>query len=667
MDKPEAAIRSLEESVRRHQYLYYVKNSPEISDKEFDELFKKLQGLEKEFPELASKNSPTKTIGSDLDNKFDKFKHKIPVLSLENTYSPEELIEWVNKTGPEAEYSIEWKIDGASIVLYYENGELANGVSRGTGGIGDDITENIRTIKNIPLKLNRPISIYIRGEVYMTYSDFELVNEESDGRFANPRNLAAGSIKYKNSSQTSKRPLKICVYDAYFPDGYKKTKNHSDILKLLAELNLPVSPDTQFAKGSDIPKIIGDFKKKKDKLDYPVDGLVIKMNDLSSRNALGETSHSPRWARAFKFDAELKETVIEDIDFAIGRTGKVTPRAKVKPVQLAGTTVTFATLHNQDFINELGVGIGASVRIAKRGEIIPAVEEVIQPSEKGTFQLPKNCPACGTKLQKIDDSVDLFCTNKKCPEREVNSLIFFCQKKQMDIDGLGDKQVENFYRLGLIKNIPDLYILHKKKAELVEIEGLGEKSVDIILNGIEKSKEKDFQVVLPSLGFSEIGHKVTEILIESGFDSLDKIVDTVNKSNAEEILLDIHGLGPRTVDSIIKHFRDKEVLDLIKTLKNSGLRFSSPGKKKSDKPIFSGQSWCVTGSFENFQPRDRAMDLITFYGGKKVTSVSSKTTHLLAGEGAGSKLAKAKELGVTIVSEKEFLVLLEKNKINPLI
>ncbi|MBE7410466.1 MAG: NAD-dependent DNA ligase LigA [Leptospiraceae bacterium] len=664
MNATESKIRTLEESVRRHQYLYYVKNSPEISDKEFDKLFKELQGLEDKYPDLASNNSPTKTIGSDLDNQFKKYKHKIPVLSLENTYNIEELISWIQKTDPNSVYSVEWKIDGASIVLYYENGELVNGVSRGTGGVGDDVTENIRTIKNIPLKLKKPLSIFVRGEVYMTFTDFISVNEENDGRFANPRNLAAGSIKYKNSSQTAKRPLKIFAYDAYFPEGYGKIKTHSELLELLSEFSFPVSSDTKFTTGKNIPKIIEDFKKKKEKLDYPVDGLVVKLDNLQDRNTLGETSHSPRWARAFKFDAELKETIIEDIDFAIGRTGKITPRAKVNPVSLAGTTVTYATLHNQDFINELGVGIGAKVLIAKRGEIIPAVEEVIEIGEKGIFQLPKNCPSCGTKLKKIDESVDLFCTNKHCPEREMNSLIFFCQKKQMDIEGLGDKQIENFYHQKIIKNIPDLYELHKKKSDLIQMEGLGEKSVEIILSGIEKSKTKDFQIVLPSLGLSEIGHKVTEILIENGFDSIEKIENVVKNPDGKERLLNIHGLGPRTVDSIINHFQDKEILELIQKLKDFGLQFASSGLKKSDTLVFAGQSWCVTGSFENFHPREKALNLIAYYGGKKVSSVSSKTTHLLAGDGAGSKLDKAKELGVKIIDEKEFLGILKENNLS---
>ena len=663
MNKIEKEIRELEAKVRYHQNLYYVKNKPEISDKEFDLLFKKLQKLEADYPEFASPNSPTQVIGSDLDNEFEKVTHKIPVLSLENTYNVNELSEWITKTDTEGEYSVEWKIDGASIVLYYEEGKLDKVVSRGTGGVGDDITANIRTIKNIPLVLKDPVTIYVRGEVYMGYKDFEAFNEENGGKYANPRNTAAGSIKHKNSSQTAKRPLKVFTYDGYFPEGYGKIKTHEEMLKFMKTQKLPVSEDSLIVKAKDVLKRVEEFKNRKDTLDFPTDGLVIKLNSLSKRDALGATAHSPRWARAYKFDALMKESTIIKIDFAVGRTGKITPRAEIEPVNLAGTTVKFATLHNQDYIDELGVGIGARVLVAKRGEIIPAVEEVVEKGPYGIFKLPTKCPCCGTKLGKVDDSVDLFCPNKKCPDREKNNLIFFCQKKQMDIEGLGEKQIQNLYDLGFIKSIPDLYNLQQRAEELKEIEGFGKKSVDIILKGIEASKQKDFKVLLPSLGFSEVGHKVTELLIESGYDDVDKIINLVKSKTAKEELMEIHGLGPRTVESILVVFTDKQVLALIDSLKKLGLNFKGKQTLKSEKQPFLDQSWCVTGSFQNFQPRDKAMDLIVHHGGRKVTSVSSKTTHLLAGEGAGSKMEKALELGVKVVSEEEFLQILKQEGI----
>jgi DNA ligase (NAD+) len=659
MESIEKQIRKLEEEIRRHQHLYYVENKPSISDKDFDLLFKKLQDLEEKYPQFASSNSPTKTVGSDLDNQFEKVKHKIPVLSLENTYNSGELLEWATKIGLDQEFSVEWKIDGASLVLYYENGELERAVSRGTGGVGDDITENIKTIKTVPLVLSEKVSIYVRGEVYMTFQDFEDYNSENGNKYANPRNLVSGSIKHKNSVQVVKRPLRVYTYDAFLP-GKQKISKHSEMLKYMQKLRLPVSTESKIVKGKDLVKTIEKFKSLKDDLAFPTDGLVIKLNDLQLREELGTTAHSPRWARALKFDALMKETRILKIDFAVGRTGKITPRAEVEPVQLAGTTVRFATLHNQDYINELGVGIGALVKVAKRGEIIPAVEAVVEPPPEGVFQIPDHCPTCNTLTVKLDDFVDKFCPNKKCPSREMNQLIFFCQKKQMDIEGLGEKQIQNLYEKGFIRNIIDIYDLHKRKTELENLEGLGKKSVKIILDGIENSKKKDFQVLLPSLGFSEIGHKVTELLIENGYDSIDSLLQLVKLKNARDLLLEIHGLGEKTVESIIVQLTDKENQKVISELQKRGLNFSAEKKQKSSNAIFAGQTWCVTGSFENYNPREKAMELVVFYGGKKVSSVSSKTTHLLAGESAGSKLEKAKELGITIVSESEFMELVRK-------
>ncbi|BDA77239.1 DNA ligase [Leptospira kobayashii] len=662
-EDPKKRIRALTKEIKAHNERYYKNNTPIIPDKEYDLLFSELKKLEEKYPEFVSPNSPTKTVGSDLSNQFSKFKHQVPVLSLENTYNTEELWEWIVKTGEDELYSLEWKIDGASILLYYVDGKLENCVTRGTGGIGDVVTENVKTIKGLPHELKSGRTVTVRGEIYMNFSDFEEFNEEYGGRFANPRNLSAGSIKQKDPAEVAKRPLRIFVYDAIFGKGRKGITEHKEILKLLKEDKFPLAPDTEIIPTKQLLQRIETFRKKKDDTEFPVDGLVIKLNSLEKRESLGETSQSPRWARAFKFDALLKDTVIEEIDFAIGRTGKITPRAKVTPTVLAGTTVTYATLHNQDYINELGAGIGAKVLISKRGEIIPAVEKVISPPTKGVFQLPTECPSCKTRLEKVDDSVDLFCTNRHCPEREKNSLIFFCAKKQMNIENIGEKQIEIFYEQGLVKNLPQLYSLHKKREELLAMDRFAEKSVDNILSAIEKSKEKDFRLTLPSLGLNEAGHKVTEILIENGLDSWDKLVALAKKKNAEEELSNLHGIGPRTVKALLGHLKDKETLTLVKDLIKLGLKFKADEVEKSDLQPFIDQSWCVTGSFENFQPREKALDIITKHGGRKVSSVSSKTTHLLYGPGAGSKLEKAEELGITLVNEEEFLALLKKEGI----
>lgn len=415
--------------------------------------------------------------------------------------------------------------------------------------------------------------------------------------------------------------------------------------------------------GSKIAKIIQEFKKQKDSLGFPTDGLVIKLNDISKRDALGYTSHSPRWARAYKFDAIMKESKIVDITYAVGRTGKITPRAEIEPVNLAGTTVTFATLHNQDYIDELGVGIGAIVRVAKRGEIIPAVEEVVTPG-KDVFKIPDRCPSCNTQTIKKESLVDLFCPNPDCPDRVKNGIIFYCQRKQMDIEGLGDKQIEFLYDHDYIKSIADLYDLKDQKEKLMEEEGFGEKSVNIILKGIEQSKQKDFRFLLPSLGLSELGHKVTELLIEHGIDSMNEILSIAKDQKKIESLLEIPGIGPSTIQAFQENFSDQRVLKLIERLKKADLKMKADPVKVADQQPFVGQSWCVTGSFENFQPRDKAMDLIVYYGGRKVSAVSSKTTHLLAGPGAGSKLEKANELGITVYDEKQFLDLLKSLKID---
>lgn len=658
-------MRALEESIRSHNYFYYLENSPRITDKDFDILFQKLKKLEDKYPNLISKDSPTLSVGSDFSHsgEFTQFNHKLPVLSLTNTYNEEEVSEWINKIGIEEIYSVEWKIDGASIILYYQNGILENAVTRGTGGVGDDVTDNIKTIDMVPVKLKESVNIYVRGEVFMSYADFEEFNEDYGGRFANPRNLTAGSLKHKYASEVAKRPLKVYTYDASFPDGRGKILTNKQSIQEMKSLGLPVAPDTIFVSGSKVLKTIESFRKKIESTGFPIDGLVIKLDDLKKRGALGETSHSPRWARAFKFDPLIGESIVEEIIPQVGRTGKITPRARIQPVLLAGTTVTYATLHNQDYIDQLGVGIGARIKISKRGEIIPAVEEVVEPGLQGVFRLPENCPACNSILQKVDDSVDLFCINKKCPERERHSILFFCQKKQMDIDGLGDKQVDLFYNRGWIQNIADLYDLYKMKTELESVEGLGVRSVEIILNGIEKSKSKDLRIILPSLGLNELGHKVTEVLIEAGYTSIDSLIDLAKSRSAPEELDKIHGIGPRTTTAIIEQLQDPLVLEIINRLKKSGLNLTANKSEKSEHRPFEGQSWCVTGSFENFQPRDKAMDLITKHGGRKVSSVSSKTTHLLYGESPGNKLEKARELNVTIVNEEEFLAILKEEKI----
>ncbi|MCR9141534.1 MAG: NAD-dependent DNA ligase LigA [bacterium] len=658
-------MRTLEKEIRHHQQLYYQKNQPEISDRDFDRLFAELQKLEKKYPDDARPDSPTQVVGSDLENEFPKFQHTIPVLSLGNTYSPEEALEWSEKHAAphDTKVGVQWKVDGATLVLYYEAGRLVRAVTRGTGQVGDEVTANALTIKDVPRTLKEKVTLAARGEVYMTFADFAEYNESIGWVYANPRNLAAGTLKHKKPAEVAKRPLRWVAFEGHFDRDYlraNKIKSDEAVLRKLKKLGLPVSPDNRFVKVEKLPDEIETFTAAKESVPMPVDGLVLKVEDLELRERLGFTANNPRWATSLKFEPELGQTTVEDIELQVGRTGRVTPRARLAPVQLAGTTVTYATLHNADYIKKLGVRKGSLVKVSKRGEIIPAVEEVVDPGKGRAYRFPKKCPACKTGLQREDDAVDWMCPNPECPEKQLNRLVFFAGRKQMDIAGLGERVMEILFEQGYVKRVPDIYGLHEHRAKLETIEGFGEKSVRILLDGIEASKQREFRYVLPALGLREVATHVTGILITEGYDSIDRIIELATAENAEEILAEMDGVGPRTAEAILEQFQDPEILGLIDELKAAGLQMAVPERAEGPgfPQIFAGQSWCVTGSFAEFRPRDLAMEAVRLRGGRIVTGVSSKTTHLLAGDGAGSKLAKAEKLGVTVVSETEFLELL---------
>lgn len=652
--KVEERMRSLEKEIRHHQQLYYVNHSPQISDRQFDRLLEELSQLEKEHPSLASPDSPTRLVGSDLDNTFPKFTHTIPVLSLANTYSTEEALEWAEKTCEDGdEIIVEWKIDGATLVLYYEEGRLVRAVTRGSGQVGDVVTANALTIRSIPHVLAKPVTLVVRGEAYMNFDEFDAFNELHGNIYANPRNLVSGSLKHKKSRETAARPIRWAAFE-----GNAAEKTDEKMLALFAQLGLPLAPDTVVTKPGGLEKTVEKFKKKLKSMNFPVDGLVLKINSIARREELGSTAASPRWATALKFEPELAETTVEEIEVFTGRTGRVTPRARLKPVKLAGTTVTFATLHNADYIEKLGVRVGSTVRVSKRGEIIPAVEEVVHPGSGPVYKFPSKCPSCGSKLVRGEEAVDWVCPNLECDEKLMNSLIFFCQRKQMDIAGLGERNVEILYRAGFIRSIPDLYSLGERREELESLEGFGAKSVQLILDGVEASKKQPYKRVLPSLGLRELGHSVTELLIDHGIDSIDALVEVASSEDGQEKLEQIHGIGPSTAEAICEQLSDKSVRRLIDALKKAGLAFAAEKQASNLPRIFDGQSWCVTGSFEQFKPRDLAMEEVKKRGGRVVSGVSKNTTHLLAGEGAGSKLDQAKKLGVQVVSEAEFIKLL---------
>ena len=661
MDNVENRIRKLEQTIRKHQYLYYIKNQPIITDREFDRLFSELQNLEKEYPEYVGLDSPTRVVGSDLDNEFQKVKHTIPVLSLSNTYSTDEAVDWAYKTigdKKNVKLNVQWKVDGASLVLYYEKGRLVRAVTRGSGQLGDDVTANALTIRNIPHVLPEPITLAVRGEVYMAFSDFAAFNEREGSIYANPRNTAAGSLKHKKSRVIASRPLRLVAFDAHFNKGQPQSDDKA--LSRLAELKLPVFSDNACVPISKLKKTITDFKSQKNKMPMPVDGLVLKLDNMKLREELGFTAASPRWAVSLKFEPEISESVVEDIEVFVGRTGRITPRAKLTPVKLAGTTVMYATLHNADFIENLGVKIGSRVKVSKHGEIIPAVEEVVDPGDGPSFGFPTKCPVCRTVLIKEKDAIDWMCPNTECSEKKINGIIFFCQRKQMDITGMGERIVRTLYEKEFIKNITNIYSLHEYREDLEKLEGFGIKSVNQLLNGIEESKKREFRYVLPALGLREVGHSITETLINSGYNTIEKIIKLAKAKNAVDILSEINGIGPKTSSYIIRHFTDLQIISDIKTLKKAGLQFSAAqiDDDETFQNLFSGQVWCVTGSFVNFKPRDLAMEIIKKHGGRIVSTITSKTTHLLTGEGGGSKLEKAQKADVTIVSEDEFMQLI---------
>ncbi len=659
---------------------YYVDAKPIMSDIEYDRLFDELKKLEEENPEFKDANSPTARIGSDIDNELPEKEHTIPVLSLDKCYSIEDLTDWINKIKNKAskdiELIVEPKIDGAGVVLYYENGRLDKALTRGNGYVGNDITENVKTIKSVPLVIDSKNSIAIRAEVFMTRKDFEAFNKDhGDDKYANPRNLASGSIRRQKSVETKNYPLKIFCYEGFYSNNDKKT--HLEILIELKNLGFPlndnlgyftdksISIDLPFKNGvikklDEIGIYINDFKNKRLELPYDIDGLVIKINDLSLREELGFTQHHPRWAIAFKFDAPLAETVIESIDVQIGRQGRATPVANLKPVMLSGSLISRATLHNQDYIDSIDVNVNDRVTISKRGDVIPAVEEVVEKGDNiSSYKIKPVCPSCKNKLVK--DGAHLFCVNEECPDRLLGTLQYFASRSQMDIESLGDKTLEFLFNKGFVRYIPEIYEFDYKK--LLEFEGYKEKKVANIIESVEKSKNKSFKTVLASLGLKDIGNKVAELLVDK-YKNIDNIIEVCRKNDIENFI-QIEGIGEEISKSIIKHFNDKKILNMLERLKKAGLKFYMDEKNGlSDKEKFLAKTkWVITGSFENYKPREKAGELIKLYGGEVLSSVTSNTTHLLCGEKPGSKLDKAKELGVNIVFEDDFIRIINNKKL----
>ncbi len=664
--------------LREYQHAYYVLSRPLVPDSEYDRLFDELAAIEKAHPELAKPDSPVQRIGSDLSQELPESPHSIPVLSLDKSYTPEELSSWIEKTTKNAEerlsFICEEKIDGASIVLYYEDGLLSRAVTRGNGQVGNDVTGNVKTIGAVPLRLSRPVTVAARGEIFLPKSLFASINSKMEEPYANPRNLASGTLRRVKSREAAEVPLEVFVYEGYFSTPFD---THREILEELEALGFRLNPLAGYFGGGPETEAVGkrhpgwrlgdiqeisafleEERRRRGSLDYEIDGLVVKVNQIAARERLGYTGHHPRWAVAFKFESPEGATTVNAIEVQIGRTGRATPVARVKPVRISGSTIQNVTLHNQEYIDMLELALGDRVAVSKRGDVIPAVERVLEKNESGntTWKLPGRCPTCATALEKV--GAHHFCPNPSCPDQVRGRLNFFVGRGQMDIEGLGPETIEVLVSNGLVRDIDDIYCFDPEK--LLGLPGFAEKKIALIRHGIEKSRTKPFRVVFPSLGIPEIGQKVTETLIDAGYTDVDSLLALAKKGDPAPLLA-IHGIGERTAEILIGELKRPEVLRRIKKLRAAGLSFKEEKRKKAEGPsgAFSGQTWCVTGSFVSFKPRELAMEEVAKRGGKVSAQVTSKTTHLLAGEKPGSKLEKARALGVQVVTEKEFLELLK--------
>lgn len=662
MDKQsaEAAIKSLRDELHHHNILYYVKNSPEISDYEYDQKMTELIRLEALYPEFYDSNSPSVRVGSDLSQEFKQVRHKYPMLSLGNSYSIGELCDFVERVyrlaGTRPAFVCELKFDGTAISLSYENGLLASGVTRGDGEVGDDITQNIKTLRSIPLRLigNYPAQLEVRGEIYMPRKGFEELNrmreEIGEQPFANPRNAAAGSLKLQNSAQVAKRPLECFLYQFISDDLPYQT--HAELLKAASEWGLRVSPHyVRCTSFEEIEAYITHWDTERRKLPFDIDGVVIKVDDMQLREELGFTAKSPRWAIAYKFKPEAAYTRLNSVDFQVGRTGVVTPVANLDPVFLAGTTVKRASLHNADIIESLDLHIGDMVSVEKGGEIIPkitGVDKSKRTEEHEKVRFITACPECGTPLVREEGEAAHICPNRaSCPPQIKGRIEHFISRQAMDISGLGSETIALLYDKGLIKNVADLYRL--KESDIAPLEGLGERSAANIISGIEASKQIPFSRVLFALGIRFVGETVAKKLASS-LRSMDRIMNA-----SFEELLAVDEIGQKIAASIKAYFADEANVRLVEDLRFFGLKMEeveSGNIAVSD--TLNGLSFVVSGVFSI--SRDELKGLIEAHGGKNLSSVTGKTDYLVAGDNMGpAKLEKAQKLGVKIISEQDFM------------
>lgn len=661
-------IEELRTKIRNADYRYYVLNEPDISDYEYDMMMKELETLESQHPELITPDSPTQRVGGEPINKFEVVFHKIPMLSLSNSYDFGDLIEFDrrvrNMLGSEPyEYVCELKLDGIAVSLIYENGIFVKGATRGDGVKGDDVTKNLRTIKALPLSVSSDKfkNFEVRGEVFINKDDFRKINEEQslkgEKTFANPRNTAGGTLKLKDSRIVALRPLNLFVYYLY-TDEYQ-LKSQFENLQILKQLKFPVNKYTEKVKSIEQVKTYCDkIETLRYNLPYEIDGVVVKINSLSQQQILGTIAKSPRWAIAYKFKAQEQVTKLKAITLQVGRIGTITPVAELEPVLLAGSTISRATLHNFAEIKRKDIRVGDYVKIEKGGDVIPKVIGVLKerrpPQGLKEFQFPTECPQCGTKLYKPEDEVAYYCPNYFCPAQVQGRIEHFVQRNAMEIEGLGTAIIELLIKENFIKDIADLYDLYKHKAKLVNMEGFGEKSITNILSSIEESKKKPFEKVLFAIGIRHVGEKTARILCEH-FQN----IDNLQSASIEEISK-IYEIGPKIAQSVYNFFRDKKSETLIERLKRAGLKFEVERVQTILNPNFVGKTFVLTGTLKNYT-RESATELIEKSGGRVSSSVSKKTDYVLVGADPGSKYEKARAIGVKIIYEADFEKMLGKS------